>query len=159
VLRRAAQPFIEALARMLVYIADAKVDEPSDGLIENLAIQLESWLLLFMSFPTLFLLKDVATLFQGPRQILLSRPGRETPSSRPISSIVTPKSNAAARCWTLWAATAQEAINSSSRCCASARPADRHRSKLQFGEHLRNVIDAGVLAWPAYVGAARGLQP
>jgi len=34
VLRRAAATIIEALARMLVYIADAKVDEPLRRLIE-----------------------------------------------------------------------------------------------------------------------------
>src|SRR5882724_6904621 len=48
--------------------------------------------LLFMSFPTLFLLKDVATLFQRPRQILLRGWPRDSELAANLLNRQAPKS-------------------------------------------------------------------
>src|SRR6185312_1040002 len=90
VVRRLPKPPIEALARSAVDVPNAKVDEPVRCLVQNLPVQLGSWLLRThaVSLP--------GSSSRTSRHCLSARAryffavGRDTPSSRPISSIESP---------------------------------------------------------------------
>src|SRR5206468_13952 len=89
-LRRLAQPLIETLARVQIDIPDTEVDEPGGGLVEDLPVQLRLRRLRLhgASLPSASSRTSRHSISARARYFFAA--GRDTPSSRPISSIDKP---------------------------------------------------------------------